>query len=239
MAKRFWKLSEELRREVIRLAAEHRTQREIVELTGVTKGSVWRVLGPRGGVSRTEDRMADLPGRLSLDDRVRIAVGLGLGESFTVIAAAIGRHISTVSREVGGGAGRAGYRPDVAHRLACARRARPKVTKLAGNPQLCQRVIEDLERWYSPQQVACRLRREFPDDPEMRVSHETIYKSLFVQGRGELRKELAACLRTGRATRRSRARPVDTRERSESPSRSANDPPKSTTEPCPGIGKAT
>lgn len=201
MAKRFWKLSEELRREVIRLAAEHKTQREIVELTGVTKGSVWRVLRPRGGVSRTEDRMAGCPGRLSLDDRVRIAVGLGLGESFTSIAAAIGRNVSTVSREVGGRTGRAGYRAEAAHRRACVRRARPKVTKLAGNSQLCQRVIDDLERWYSPQQIACRLRREFPDDPEMWVSHETIYKSLFVQGRGELRKELAACLRTGRAKR--------------------------------------
>ena len=199
MAKRFWKLSEELRREVIRLAAEHKTQREIVELTGVTKGSVWRVLRPRGGVSRTEDRMADCPGRLSLDERVRIAVGLGMGESFTAIAAAIGRNVSTVSREVGGRVGRAGYRADVAHRMACARRARPKITKLARNPQLCQRVIEDLERWWSPQQIARRLRREFPDDPEMWVSHETIYKSLYVQGRGELRQELTACLRTGRA----------------------------------------
>ena len=66
-------------------------------------------------------------------------------------------------------------------------------------------MIEDLERWYSPQQIACRLRREFPNQPEMWVSHETIYKSLFVQGRGELRKELTACLRTGRAIRRSRA----------------------------------
>jgi transposase, IS30 family len=208
VAKRFWKMPEELRREVIRLAAEHKTQREIVELTGVTKGSVWRVLRPR--VSRSEDRMADCPGRLSLDDRVRIAVGLGLGESFTTIAVAIGRNVSTVSREVGGRAGRAGYRAEVAHRSACARRARPKVTKLARNPQLCQRVIDDLERWYSPQQITCRLRQDFPDNPEMWVSHETIYKSLFVQGRGELRKELTACLRTGRVIRRSR---VSTRPR--------------------------
>ena len=205
MARRFSKLSEELRREVIRLAAEHKTQREIVELTGVAKGSVWRVLRPRGGVCRSEDRLVDCPGRLSLADRVRIAVGIGTGESFTEIAVAIGRHASTVSREVGGRAGRARYQADVAHRRACARRVRPKVTKLAGNPTLCQRVIDDLERWYSPQQIARRLRREFPDNPEMWVSHETIYKSLFVQGRGELRKELAACLRTGRATRRSRA----------------------------------
>jgi len=205
VTQRFGKLPEGLRREVIRLAAEHKTQREIVELTGVAKGSVWRVLRPRGGVSRSEDRLIDCPARLSLDDRVRIAVGLGLGESFTAIAAAIGRHVSTVSREVGGRAGRPGYHAEAAHRAACARRARPKITKLARNPELCQRVIDDLERWYSPQQIAFRLRQEFPDDPEMWVSHETIYKSLFVQGRGELRKELTACLRTGRATRRSRS----------------------------------
>lgn len=203
MARRFKELPEDLRREVIRLAAQHRTQREIVEMTGVAKGSVWRVLRPRGGVSRSEDRRVDSGARLSLDDRVRIAVGLGQGESFTAIAAAIGRHVSTVSREVGGRPGRASYRAELAHRAACTRRARPKTTKLARNPALCQRVIDDLERWYSPQQIAARLRQDYPDDPEMWVSHETIYKSLYVQGRGELRKELTRCLRTGRAKRRS------------------------------------
>ena len=129
-----------------------------------------------------------------------------MGESFTAIANAIGRNVSTVSREVGGRAGRATYRAEIAHRRACARRARPKPTKLAGNPELCERVVEDLERRWSPQQIARRLRREFPDDPEMRVSHETIYQSLYVQGRGELRQELTACLRTGRAQRRPRGR---------------------------------
>jgi IS30 family transposase len=71
---------------------------------------------------------------------------------------------------------------------------------------LCAQVVEDLERLWSPRQIACRLERAFPDDPEMRVSPETIYKSLYVQGRGELRRELAACLRTGRAARRPQGR---------------------------------
>ena len=73
-------------------------------------------------------------------------------------------------------------------------------------PALCERVVADLERLWSPEQIARRLRAEFPDDPEMWVSHETIYQSMFVQGRGELRRELAACLRTGRAKRRPRGR---------------------------------
>jgi IS30 family transposase len=102
--------------------------------------------------------------------------------------------------------GRDNYRPLAAHRGAHQRSARPKATKLASHPQLCARVIADLQAWWSPQQIAQRLRAEYPDQPEMTVSHETIYKSLYVQGRGELRRELAACLRSGRAKRRSQGR---------------------------------
>jgi len=99
-----------------------------------------------------------------------------------------------------------------AHRRAGERARRPKTTKLAANPQLCGRVIAGLQRWWSPEQIARRLRAEFGDDPSMCVSHETIYKSIYVQGRGELRRELAACLRTGRAKRKPRGG-VDTRGR--------------------------
>ena len=86
------------------------------------------------------------------------------------------------------------------------RARRPKPTKLATNPVLCERVSTDLERLLSPQQIVQRLRREFGDDASMSISHETIYRSLYVQGRGELRKELARCLRTGRANRKSQGR---------------------------------
>ena len=80
-------------------------------------------------------------------------------------------------------------------------RAAPNPTKLASNPALCTRVVEDLEHLWSPQQIATRLKEEFGDDVSMRISHETIYKTLYVQGRGELRRELARCLRSGRAKR--------------------------------------
>ena len=111
-----------------------------------------------------------------------------------------------MSREVNANGGRAKYRPIAAHRRACERLRRPKPTRLGENPRLLARVVADLEALGSPEQIAQRLRYEFPDEPEMWVSHETIYKSLYVQGRGELRRELAACLRTGRARRRPRGR---------------------------------
>ena len=88
-----------------------------------------------------------------------------------------------------------------AHREAALRARRPKITKLAANPRLCARVVADLQALWSPEQIAERLRREFGDDATMNISHETIYKTLYVQGRGELRRELARCLRTGRAKR--------------------------------------
>jgi IS30 family transposase len=86
--------------------------------------------------------------------------------------------------------------------LAYVRAARPKPAKLASNLVLRAKVEKDLERKYSPEQITGRLRVEFPDDPEMQVSPETIYQSLYVQSRGALRRDLAVCLRTGRALRR-------------------------------------
>jgi IS30 family transposase len=111
-----------------------------------------------------------------------------------------------VCREINANGGRDRYQPMAAHQAAQARARRPKPTKLADNPALLERVTHDLERWWSPQQIARRLRAEFGDDPSMNVSHETIYQSLYVQGRGELRRELARCLRTGRAKRRPQGR---------------------------------
>jgi transposase, IS30 family len=123
------------------------------------------------------------------------------------IAQRLGRAPSTVSREVKANGGRTTYRGWRAHRRAAELAKRPKVAKLAG----CARLRAQVETWleeelWSPTQIAAQLRIEFPDDPIMRVSPETIYQSLYVQGRGALRKELAACLRTGRAIRRNRSR---------------------------------
>jgi IS30 family transposase len=94
-----------------------------------------------------------------------------------------------------------------AHRRAFRQARRPKATKLSIYPILRQRVEQDLCRRWSPEQIARRLKRDFGDDTTMTVSHETIYQSLFVQGRGELRRELARCLRSGRTARRHHGQP--------------------------------
>ena len=141
------------------------------------------------------------PGRLTLADREEITIGLQAGESFTAIAARLGRAVSTVSREVAANGGRAGYRAWRAHQRAREQARRPKPPKLAC-PRLADQVAAWLGQWWSPVQISRRLRIEFPGDPMMHVSHETIYQALYVQGRGELRRELARCLRTGRAKRR-------------------------------------
>jgi transposase, IS30 family len=131
--------------------------------------------------------------------------GVHRGETFSAIASRLGRATSTVSREVAANGGRGGYRAWRAHERAREQARRPKVPKLAC-PRLAAQVTAWLEEWWSPEEIARRLRIEFPTDPMMWVSHETIYQALFVQGRGELRRELARCLRTGRAARRPRGR---------------------------------
>jgi IS30 family transposase len=140
--------------------------------------------------------------RLSLMEREEISRGVAAGESFRAIAKRIGRAPSTVSREVAANGGRRRYRALPAERAARRRARRPKTAKLAGCVRLRLMVEALLMAWWSPEQIAAWLARAFPDDAEMRVSHETIYMSLFVQGRGALRRELTACLRTGRALRR-------------------------------------
>jgi IS30 family transposase len=118
------------------------------------------------------------------------------------IAARLGRSPSTISRELGRNAEAPGrYRATSAHAAAWERAARPKPAKLATNLALRGKVEQYLQKKYSPEQISGRLRVEFPDDPEMWVSTETIYQSLYVQSRGALRRELTRCLRTGRAVR--------------------------------------
>jgi IS30 family transposase len=204
--KRRWRrIPDDKRREVIRLAGTGMSGREIAAELDLAAGSVSMVLRPLGGVLR-----ADLwevgGGRLGLGDRIEIRLGLERDESDAEIADRLGWHRSTVWREVRDNGGRGHYAPMSAHRRACVRRQRPKPTKLEANAGLCAEVITGLEKTWSPEQISARLREDHPDDPEMWVSHETIYKSLYVQGRGELRRELAACLRTGRAARRHQGR---------------------------------
>jgi IS30 family transposase len=139
---------------------------------------------------------------LSLGEREEISRGLAAGESLRAIARRLGRAPSTVSREVRANGGAAAYRALVADRSATRRARRPKRAKLAASPRLRAMVEALLEAWWSPRQISEWLARVYPDDPEMWVAHETIYQSLFVQGRGALRRELTACLRSGRALRR-------------------------------------
>lgn len=140
-------------------------------------------------------------------ERVHIADLHREGKSARSIAAELGRNNATVSREIGRNGtvdprGNCHYRPYAAQARAQARRPRPKPSKLDLNPALRTRVQDLLDERWSPEQVSRRLKRDFPDRPELHVCHETIYQALYVQGRGQLRRELAGALRSGRARRR-------------------------------------
>ena len=150
---------------------------------------------------------------MGLEEREAIGLGLAREEPFAEIARRLGRPTSTISREVATSGGRGAYRATTAERQARQRRCRPKERKLLRCPALAARVSEGLEQRWSPGQIATRLRREFPHDAEARVSHETIYSSLYCQGRGGLRKELISALRSGRARRRPRSRAEEAKRR--------------------------
>ena len=204
--RRSYRASPDDRREIIRLGARGLSHRQIAAEVGFSSATVLRVLQPLGGVFRAPEEHTVGRSRLSLDERVEIRIKLEAGCSFRQIAALLGRAPSTVTREVAANGGREGYAPMAAHRAASGNARRPKRTKLSANAELCGLVTSLLEKLWSPEQIRDHLRDEFPDDPEMWVSHETIYTSLFVQGRGELRRELHRCLRSGRAQRRPRGR---------------------------------
>jgi transposase, IS30 family len=140
---------------------------------------------------------------LSFGEREEIALAHARGEKQCEIARRLGRSPSTISRELRRNADRdGGYRATTAHARAFERASRPKPAKLHTNQRLRAIVQDDLRRRLSPEQIAGRLRRQFPDDPEMWVSTETIYQSLYVQSRGALKRELTRYLRTGRSLRK-------------------------------------
>ena len=196
-------LTAEQRALALRLHAKGLNFREIGEQIDASLQTAWNVvMKPPTRIVLLDD-WSPAPGRLSLADREEISLGLRSGETFSAIASRLGRHLSTVSREVAANGGRGEYRAWRAHRRAQQCSRRPKPRKLA-SALLADQVTEWLGKWWSPQEIARRLRIEHPDDPMMQVSHETIYKTLFVQGRGELRRELARCLRSGRVQRRPR-----------------------------------
>ncbi|MBV9606179.1 MAG: IS30 family transposase, partial [Solirubrobacterales bacterium] len=140
---------------------------------------------------------------MSFAERERICVGIARGESDSEIARAIGRHRSTVGREINRTVGeRWRYRPSAGERRRSARARRPKAGKLASHAGLLAAVEQGLGEGWSPEQISARLKLDHPDDREMRISHETIYRALYVQSRGELRRQLTGQLRTGRERRK-------------------------------------
>lgn len=190
--------------EIQRRVTEGETFATAAAAIGCSTKSIQRFMKRNGGLERRTRERSAL--RLSLAEREELSRGLIAGDSLRQIAGRLGRAASTISREVAWNGHRAAYRAWRGERTAARRGRRPKPMKLATSPRLrCEVERRLLERW-SPQQIAARLVCDYPDDLEMRVSHETIYRSLFVQARGALRKELTACLRTGRTQRFSHKR---------------------------------
>jgi transposase, IS30 family len=142
---------------------------------------------------------------LTFEEREEISRGIAENKSSRVIARRLGRTASVVSREIDRNGGRANYRAHDAAERAETMARRPKRRKLEANRRLHEEVAAGLAQDWSPEQIAGRLRVDHPDDEAMRVSHETIYKSLYLQARGELATELKLALRTGRAERAPRA----------------------------------
>jgi transposase, IS30 family len=193
-------LTKEQRQLALRLRARGWGSPRIARQIGCSQPSVLHLLKGHKYPGRSAP-WTPAPDRLSAGEREEILIGIERGMSLRAIARNLNRSASTVSREVAANGGRADYRIWPAHQRAWARTKRPKPSKL-DDPVLCAKVTSWLQEFWSPQEIAQRLRLEFPDDPSMHVSHETIYQSLFVQGRGELRRELTRCLRSGRAQRR-------------------------------------
>lgn len=173
-------------------------------------GRAW--VRERGGVP-PRPPLPRSPRVLSIQEREELSRGLAEGLSMTEIARRLHRSPSTVTREVERNSAWGRYRAVVADRRAVLRARRPKPAKLA-QPGERRRVVQRrLAMRWSPEQISRSLRGDFPERPEMQVSHETIYQSLYVQSRGALRRELSACLRTGRALRRPKRRAAERRAR--------------------------
>jgi IS30 family transposase len=176
---------------------------EIAGLFDRGHSSVQGVLAETGGIRprrRSRSRLA-----LTLAEREEISRGLVAGQSLRAIAASLGRAPSTVSREINRNEGRRRYRASGADQAAWDRARRPKTCKLVENRALARIVARKLKGLWSPEQIAGWLKYTYPDDENFQVSHETIYKSLFIQARGALKKELLQHLRRTRVMRRGRS----------------------------------
>jgi IS30 family transposase len=175
----------------------------IARAVSVERVTVRRHIAEHGGTRPAVRCRA--PGQLTLEEREEISRGLVRGLSFNAIGAQLGRHGSSISREVGRNGGRECYRAAAADMQAWQRARRLKPCKLVTAPELALIVTDKLNQRWSPQQISGWLAREYPDRPEMQVSHETIYRTLFLQSRGALRRQLTQQLRTNRTVRMSKA----------------------------------
>jgi IS30 family transposase len=174
----------------------------IARLFDRSHGSIAGVLSRTGGIrppKRTRSRLA-----LTLSEREEISRGVVAGLSIRSIATSLGRATSTVSREINRNGGRRRYRASKADQAAWDRAHRPKTCKLVEHRALARIVANKLKGLWSPEQIAGWLKHTYPNDENFQVSHETIYRSLFIQARGALKKELLQHLRKTRAMRRSR-----------------------------------
>jgi IS30 family transposase len=173
---------------------------EIGRAIGRIPGAVFHVVGARGGVPPAPRSRSSRA--LTVGEREEISRGLAMGVSFSQIGVRLGRPTSTVSREVGRHGGRRWYRAAVADADTWDHALRPQLRRLAQHPALRARVAEKLEADWLPQQIAGWLKRTYPKDADMQVSHETIYLSLFVQSRGVLKQALIRDLRRRKPMRR-------------------------------------
>jgi IS30 family transposase len=207
-----------------------------------------------------EPKTSGLRSRLTFEDRVEIEIGVRTNESLQAMGKRLSRPASTIKREIdangannpsdgrksgyrrkeafgarqSGNTAQVKYRALLAQARADQRARRPKEAKLAANSRLRQEVQTRLDDFHSPGQIAVRLRRDFPDDPEMRVSHEAIYQAIYVQGRGHLRRDIHRCLRTGRALRKPRSSPGERRGRIPNMINISERPPEAADRAVPG-----
>lgn len=201
MSNRAWcRLSDAERSEMWRRWKAGQSLAQIARGLGRRHSTLHRAVGQCGGFAPAVRRRAEHG--LTLVHREEISRGICAGLSMARIAAGLGKHRSTVSREIGRNGGRQGYRAAAAEAAAWQRARRPKRCKLARHRRLCRAVAQGLQCYWSPEQIARDLEQRYPGDHSMRVSHETIYKSLFIQARGVLKKQLLEHLRSRRKLRR-------------------------------------
>ena len=196
-------LSEATKEAIWKLRARGLSDREVGRRLGLPRGSVSNHLARTGGI---RPRARRRPERcLSFEEREEISRAIAGGQSARAIARALGRSHTTIAREIDRCGGRRRYRAHAAEREALRRSRRPRATKLELCPELRRVVEARLGENHSPEQIAGWLRVRYPDNEAMQVSHETIYRALYVQARGTLKRELTRHLRRGRSRRYARS----------------------------------